>query len=45
MRLHPLVDKLLGEILLEEELVAQDALEQALTIQGRNVEREGAAGR
>ncbi len=38
-------DKLLGEILLEEELVAQDALEQALTIQGRNVEREGAAGR
>ncbi|MCX6096150.1 MAG: hypothetical protein NT125_05445 [Candidatus Bipolaricaulota bacterium] len=38
-------DKLLGEILLEEELGAQDALEQALTIQGRSGEREGASGR
>jgi hypothetical protein len=36
-------EKLLGEILLEEELVTKDALDQALTIQGRNSERANAA--
>jgi hypothetical protein len=36
-------DKLLGDILLEEELVAREAVERALIIQGRHRQRCGTA--